>query len=101
MNRAGAGSMADAVVRGEPDARGSRWIGSRARVPVPLAERAAIVPAAALAHDSSAGVEPRGGWRVRGVQVVFGVTPAAEAGVIPSEASAEASLDVTLTVDRG
>ncbi|MCT9080149.1 CU044_2847 family protein [Streptomyces fulvoviolaceus] len=101
--------MADAVVRVETvelDARGSRQIGSRARPTVPLEERAAelraaIVSASAIAQDSLAQVEPRDGWRVSSLQVVFGVTLAAEAGVILSKASAEASFEVTLTVDRG
>ncbi|MEV0184707.1 CU044_2847 family protein [Streptomyces sp. NPDC050625] len=102
--------MTDAVVRVETvelDGQGRRQIAARAaRRTVPLAERSAelreaIVSASAIAQDSLAEIEPRNGWRVSSVQVVFGVTLAAEAGVILSKASAEASFEVTLTVDRG
>ncbi|MEV1080054.1 CU044_2847 family protein [Streptomyces sp. NPDC050211] len=100
--------MTDAVVRVEAvelDAKGSRQIGSRSRRTVPLEERRAelceaIVSASAMAQDSLAQVEPRDGWRVSSLEVTFGVTLAAEAGVILSKASAEASFEVTLTVDR-
>lgn len=90
----------------ELDARGGRQIGSRTRASSPLDERAeeirqAIVQASALAQDSLARVPERGGWSVNSVEVTFGLTLAAEAGVILSKASAEASFEVTLTVERG
>lgn len=56
--------------------------------------------ASALAQDSLARVPERGGWSVRSAEVTFGLTLAAEAGVILSKASAEASFEVTLTVER-
>ncbi|MEV6297505.1 CU044_2847 family protein [Streptomyces sp. NPDC051896] len=42
----------------------------------------------------------RYGWSVTGMDVTFGITPAGEAGVILSKASAEASFEVPLTVER-
>ncbi|WP_369275659.1 CU044_2847 family protein [Streptomyces sp. R11] len=89
----------------EVDARGSRQIGSRARLSAPLIERScevqeAIVQAAGIAQDSLSQTPERDGWSVTSMQVVFGLTLAAEAGVILSKASAEASFEVTLTVER-
>ncbi|MDF3144206.1 MULTISPECIES: CU044_2847 family protein [unclassified Streptomyces] len=89
----------------ETDGHGSRQISNRTRRSAPLAERAdevreAIQQATVLAQDSLAQVPERHGWAVRSVQVTFGLTLAAEAGVILSKASAEASLEVTLTVER-
>ncbi|MGW0732239.1 CU044_2847 family protein [Streptomyces sp. NPDC002851] len=101
-------SAARPVVRVETvelDGRGARQIGSRARLSAPLGDRSAevqeaIVQASAIAQDSLAQVEERGGWSVRSMEVVFGLTLSAEAGVILSKASAEASFEVTLTVER-
>jgi hypothetical protein len=89
----------------ELDGHGARQIGPRARRSTPLAERSeelqeAIVQASAIAQDSLARVPERHGWSVASVEVVFGLTLAAEAGVILSKASAEASFEVTLTVER-
>ncbi|MFC5219847.1 CU044_2847 family protein [Streptomyces coerulescens] len=89
----------------ETDGNGSRQISNRTRRSAPLAERAdevreAIQQATVLAQDSLAQVPERHGWAVSSVQVAFGLTLAAEAGVILSKASAEASLEVTLTVER-
>ncbi|WP_030788275.1 CU044_2847 family protein [Streptomyces sp. NRRL S-920] len=89
----------------ETDGHGSRQISTRTRRSAPLAERAdevreAIQQATVLAQDSLAQVPERHGWSVSSVQVTFGLTLAAEAGVILSKASAEASLEVTLTVER-
>ncbi|WP_030682960.1 CU044_2847 family protein [Streptomyces sp. NRRL B-1347] len=87
------------------DAAGNRQIASRARATSPLADRAAeleeaIVQASAIAQESLAQVPPRDGWQVASMAVTFGLTLAAEAGVILSKASAEASFEVTLTVER-
>ncbi|MFJ2008555.1 CU044_2847 family protein [Streptomyces chartreusis] len=89
----------------EVDARGSRQIGSRARLAAPLSERSgevqeAILQAAGIAQDSLSQTPDRHGWSVSSMQVVFGITLAAEAGVILSKASAEASFEVTLTIER-
>ncbi|GGV30921.1 CU044_2847 family protein [Streptomyces spectabilis] len=87
------------------DAGGNRQIASRTRTTSPLDDRAAeveeaIVQASAIAQQSLSQVPERDGWRVSSMQVTFGLTLAAEAGVILSKASAEASFEVTLTVER-
>ncbi|MFW6691870.1 CU044_2847 family protein [Streptomyces sp. MAR4 CNX-425] len=84
---------------------GGRQIGRRGGTTAPLAERgaeieAAIVEASAIAQRSLAEVPARDGWRVSTMEVSFGVTLAAEAGVVLSKASAEASFEVTLTLER-
>ncbi|MGW0423251.1 CU044_2847 family protein [Streptomyces sp. NPDC003015] len=89
----------------ELNGHGARQIGSRTRHSAPLAERSdelreAIVQASTIAQESLAQVPQRHGWSVTSVEVVFGLTLAAEAGVILSKASAEASFEVTLTVER-
>ncbi|GHI86564.1 MULTISPECIES: CU044_2847 family protein [Streptomyces] len=87
------------------DASGSRQIASRTRTSAALGERAeeleqAIVEASTIAQQSLARVPRHNGWQVSGMEVTFGLTLAAEAGVILSKASAEASFEVTLTVER-
>lgn len=87
------------------DAAGSRQIGTRTRASELLSERAAelqeaVLQASAIAQQSLSRVPQRDGWRVSSAQVVFGLTLGAEAGVILSKASAEASFEVTLTVER-
>jgi hypothetical protein len=87
------------------DASGSRQISTRTRSTTALAERAAeveeaIVQASAIAQRSLDQVPERHGWRVTTMDITFGLTLAAEAGVILSKASAEASFEVTLTVER-
>ncbi|MCQ4210095.1 CU044_2847 family protein [Streptomyces longispororuber] len=98
--------MADIRVETVPlDAAGQRQIARRTRTTATLDERAteieeAIVQASAIAQRSLDQVPERGGWQVRSLDVTFGLTLAAEAGVILSKASAEASFEVTLTVER-
>lgn len=87
------------------DAAGGRQISSRTRSSSALGERAAeleeaIVQASAIAQQSLSQVPRRDGWQVASMEVTFGLTLAAEAGVILSKASAEASFEVTLTVER-
>lgn len=87
------------------DAAGNRQIASRTRTTSALGERAteieeAIVQASVIAQQSLDQVPQRDGWQVRSLDVTFGLTLAAEAGVILSKASAEASFEVTLTVER-
>ncbi|MEV7790027.1 CU044_2847 family protein [Streptomyces sp. NPDC088106] len=87
------------------DAAGSRQIASRSRSSSALGDRAAeleeaIVQASAIAQQSLSQVQRRDGWQVATMEVTFGLTLAAEAGVILSKASAEASFEVTLTVER-
>lgn len=87
------------------DAAGSRQIAARTRPTSSLGDRAseveeAIVQASSIAQQSLAQVPERDGWQVTSMDVTFGLTLAAEAGVILSKASAEASFEVTLTVER-
>ncbi|MEV8349722.1 CU044_2847 family protein [Streptomyces niveus] len=87
------------------DSAGSRQISSRTRSSSALRDRAAeleeaIVQASAIAQQSLSQVPRRNGWQVSSMAVTFGLTLAAEAGVILSKASAEASFEVTLTVER-
>ncbi|MFW6724506.1 CU044_2847 family protein [Streptomyces sp. MAR4 CNY-716] len=84
---------------------GGRRIGRRSGTTAALADRgpeieAAIVQASAIAQQSLARVPDRDGWRVSTMEVSFGLTLAAEAGVVLSKASAEASFEVTLTIER-
>ncbi|WP_405933648.1 CU044_2847 family protein [Streptomyces sp. NBC_00827] len=89
----------------ELDAYGTRQIGGRVRLSSSLGERSgevqeAIVQASAIAQESLTRLPQRDGWSVKSMEVSFGLTLAAEAGVILSKASAEASFAVTLTVER-
>ncbi|ONK12593.1 CU044_2847 family protein [Streptomyces sp. MP131-18] len=89
----------------ELDARGARQIGARSRSSELLGDRAAdvqaaIVQASDIARRALAQTPARDGWGVSSVEVTFGLTLAAEAGIILSKASAEASIEVTLTVER-
>ena len=97
-----------AVVRVETvelDATGSRQISSKYRTTALLGERkeeiqegiraATDVVRAALDSD-----DQKDGWQVSSVEATFGITLAAEAGVILTRASAEASFEVTLTIER-
>lgn len=59
---------------------------------------AAIREATAIASRSL--VEPTGGFSVSSLEVTFGVSLSAEAGVIVSKASIEASLEVTVSIER-
>lgn len=87
------------------EATGNRQIASRTRSSAALEDRAAeveeaIVQASAIAQQSMSRVPPHAGWQVSGMAVKFGLTLAAEAGIIVSKASAEASFEVTLTMER-
>ncbi|MET7490242.1 CU044_2847 family protein [Streptomyces sp. NPDC005538] len=100
--------MSDSLVRVETvelDSQGSRQIRSRNRGTASLAERSgeleeAIVSASRIAQNSLTRLQEREGWRVSSLELTFGVTLAAEAGVILSKASAEASFEVVITVER-
>jgi hypothetical protein len=89
----------------ELDAVGTRQIGPRPRTTALLQERrgdieAAIGEACEIVQDSVAKVEARHGWRVSHLEAKFGLTLGVEAGVILSKASAEASFEVTVTIER-
>nr|WP_246531195.1 CU044_2847 family protein [Streptomyces bathyalis] len=87
------------------DASGSRQIGNRTRTSALLGERAAevqeaIAQASAIAQQSLAQAPQHQGWGIASAEVTFGLALGAEAGVILSKASAEASFEVTLTLER-
>lgn len=87
------------------DAQGARQIASRQRTTAALDERAdevrqAIVQASAIAQQSLDQVPQHEAWKVTSMEVAFGLTLGAEASVILSKASAEASFTITLTVER-
>jgi hypothetical protein len=89
----------------ELDSAGTRQIGSRRRTTALLQDKrddieAAVREACDVVQDSVAKVDARQGWRVSSVEAKFGLILAAEAGVIVSRASAEASFEVTVTIER-
>jgi hypothetical protein len=89
----------------EFDSSGTRQISSRRRTTALLQDRrteieAAVRAACEVVQDSAAKVDTQQGWRVSTVEAKFGIVLAAEAGVIVSRASAEASLEITVTVER-
>src|SRR5690349_8934254 len=105
--------MAGANVRVETvdvDSSGTRQIKQRTRTTALLRERAgdidsAIQEASSIVQRSVAKAEGsgegKGDWQMKSVEVKFGLVLTAEAGVILSRASAEASFEVTLTIERG
>lgn len=89
----------------ELDSAGTRQIGSRHRTTAVLQERrsdveAAVREACHIVQESVAKVDAEHGWRVSTLEAKFGLILAAEAGVIVSRASAEASFEVTVTIER-
>jgi hypothetical protein len=89
----------------ELDTAGTRQIGSRRRTSALLQERrgdieAAVGEACEIVQDSVAQVNARNGWQVSSLEAKFSLTLTAEAGVVISKASAEASFEVTVTIER-
>ena len=101
--------MAEPNVRVETvelDSSGARQIKPRGRTTALLRDRAddieaAVQEASAIVQESVAKVQDKDGWRTKSVEVKFGLVLTAEAGVVLSRASAEASFEVTLTIERG
>jgi Trypsin-co-occurring domain 1 len=88
------------------DSSGTRQIASRTRTTSLLRDRrddieAAVSETSGIIQDSVADVEDKNGWHLKTVEAKFGLTLAAEAGVILSKASAEASFEITVTIERG
>jgi hypothetical protein len=84
---------------------GTRQISSRRRATALLEERRADIEAAVreaceIVQNSVAKVDPKEGWQLKTLEAKFGLTLVAEAGVIVSRASAEASFEVTVTIER-
>jgi hypothetical protein len=100
--------MAKADVRVETvelDSSGTRQIKQRSRTTALLRDRAddiesAVQEASAIVQESVAKVQDKDGWQMKSVEVKFGLVLTAEAGVVLSRASAEASFEVTLTIER-
>jgi Trypsin-co-occurring domain 1 len=87
------------------DSSGTRQIRERGRTTALLRDRAddiesAVQEASAIVQGSVAKVHDKDGWGVKSVEVKFGLVLTAEAGVLLTRASAEASLEVTLTIER-
>ena len=101
--------MAEANVRVETvelDASGSRQIRPHCHTTALLRDRAddiqaAVQEASAIVQESVSKVQDKDGWQMKSVEVKFGLVLTAEAGVVLSRASAEASFEVTLTIERG
>jgi hypothetical protein len=62
--------------------------------------RTAISAGAESVASSLTGLPAAETWQVKEVSASFGITLAAEAGVLLSKASAEATFDVTITFQR-
>jgi hypothetical protein len=90
----------------ELDSSGTRQIKQRSRTTALLRDRAgdiesAVQESAAIVQQSVAKVQDKDDWKLKTVEVKFGLVLTAEAGVVLSRASAEASFEVTLTIERG
>jgi hypothetical protein len=89
----------------EIDASGSRQISTRARVAELLEARrgeiiAAMREGASLTQESFDSVEAGPRWAVSKLEATFGITVAAETGIVLTKVSGEASFHVTVTVER-
>jgi hypothetical protein len=87
------------------DGGDNRQISGASRSASRLVERraeieAGIAAAADIVRASMKSAADENGWRVSTVEATFGLTLSAEAGVIITKASAEASLEVTMTIER-
>jgi Trypsin-co-occurring domain 1 len=86
------------------DSSGSRQIGSKSRTTALLRDRRAEIEAAvreaSTIVQNSADAPSKDGWGVTKLEAKFGLTLAAEAGVVLSRASAEASFEITITIQR-
>ncbi|URN07682.1 hypothetical protein LUW74_32880 [Actinomadura madurae] len=100
--------MTDSLVRVETvsiDRAGTRQIRSKDRSTDSLAARreeiqTAIEEASSILQEAAAKSPDAAGWRVTTLEATFGLTVAAEAGIVVSKASAEASFEVTITIER-
>lgn len=87
------------------DGRGNRQISNRERATSLLEDRrkdieAAIEQTSGLLARSVGKLEEPGGWQVASFEATFGVVLSAEAGAIITKASAEASIEVTISMER-
>jgi Trypsin-co-occurring domain 1 len=89
----------------ELDSAGTRQIKQRSRTTALLRDRAddiesAVQEASAIIQRSVAKVQDQDDWHMKSVEAKFGLVITAAAGVVVSRASAEASFEVTLTIER-
>lgn len=89
----------------EVDQAGYRQISPTDRLTAQLSERraeieGAVALAADIVQNSVTATEEKGGFHVKEIEAKFGITLTAEAGVILSKMSAEATFEVTITVSR-
>lgn len=100
--------VASSIVRVETielNSAGTRQIAAKRRATDLLEDRrddleTALREACRVVQDSATQLAKRDGWHVKRLEAKFGLTLAAEAGVIVSRASAEACLEVTVTIER-
>lgn len=83
----------------------SRQISPKLRTTALLRDRradieTAVEEASAIMQGSVTNVAGKDGWSVTRLEAKFGLILAAEAGVILTKASAEASLEITITIER-
>jgi Trypsin-co-occurring domain 1 len=84
------------------DGRAIAWsdgITEKLRDRVDDIREAVVAGVSAIAVDT-ADLPAGGGWQVSSLSASFGITLAAEAGVVLSKASAEATFEVTVTFTR-
>jgi len=88
----------------EVDSSGSRQIRSKERSTALLRDRRddieAAVREASSILQSSANLADQDGWRVTNLEAKFALTLSAEAGVILSKVSAEACLEIRISIER-
>src|SRR5690348_10646242 len=102
------GMMSGTEVRVETvtlDSSSNRQIKAATRTTALLQDRrddieSAIREASTIIQESVDTVEGKSGWHVKRVDAKFGLMLAAEAGVVISRASAEASFELTITIER-
>ena len=78
-------------------ASGGRQISAKSRTTELLRDRRDDV----ILRESVAKIEDVEGWRIKTLEAKFELALSAEAGVVLSKASAEASFEVTITIERG
>jgi hypothetical protein len=86
-------------------AEDGRQIGARTKLTELLDARkddihAAIGQAVEILRGSASQAKDETGWRVASIEATFGIVLTAEAGVVISKTSAEASLEVSITIEQ-
>lgn len=89
----------------ELDNHGRRQIGARERATELLSDRRsdiqdAILEASQMISSSAEKLNDMRGWSVKTIEASFSLTLTGEAGILISKASAEAALEITISIDR-